>query len=828
MSDTTLLIKKKLKRNKKNFFLTVLALALGVALLISIQSAIQNTKKKFNDVMNKEVANADIIVQNVSNGFIEDDLSIFDEIDNIKMYYPRISIKSIAEFENSSCNINLIGGILEEEKASGSFSLKEGKIPDKNGILIPVSLYENYGLKINDTISVNLYNKIEQFVISGIINMEGMASKQYGNVCIVQLNFLQEIMATDKVSSMNIVLKNVSQRDNTLKELENKLSESSIVYFPERKNEYYLNTMKGFFLGLNIFSLISIVAGGFIIFNTTSKFVTEEKRELAILKVLGAERKKLIKYILIQNVILTTISLSIGIVIGILLTSVITNFVMQSASGVAYFSYGLISLNLLIKDILLVFGITLSASIFPALKAANVSIIDGILSIKKSEKSYNVLFVALFVLSSIILTFLLIGNNTKLNLYCLIIGVLFFSFSLLYLLISPIVKVISVFIFTGKNIYAKCMIKSNLLSSKIRTSNTIFSSGLCFALAVTIFGLSSGFKSTLSEWMNSMNPGDIVAYSRMGFDDSILNGIINSENIINFEKSYSNSVLDNNTGMQIEVASLSVSKLSSANFSKHLKCDKSIISSFENTDKIIMSEKMASDLKLNIGDIFTLSTENGRIDFTVVGMAGSILSDDNKCYISPSNFEKYYSQKKLSMIYLFVSDGVNEKMVYDSLSKEYPNVEFTYMSDEINQKKQNVSNNLFTAFYVLVFVSLIISGCCLMNSLNMFVIDQKFQISVLKCIGLTKKKLKLLMYVQGLLLGMFSVFWGIILGIILQYISLYATKIITGWEIVFKVDIINFFIVIGIGFVISIGASVLPAISSYKVSAVDELSKGDN
>ena len=96
MSDTTLLIKKKLKRNKKNFFLTVLALALGVALLISIQSAIQNTKKKFNDVMNKEVANADIIVQNVSNGFIEGNNR------NINLYYNRArGFKDIDYFLNS-------------------------------------------------------------------------------------------------------------------------------------------------------------------------------------------------------------------------------------------------------------------------------------------------------------------------------------------------------------------------------------------------------------------------------------------------------------------------------------------------------------------------------------------------------------------------------------------------------------------------------------------------------------------------------------------------------------------------------------------------------
>lgn len=829
MSGIFLLIKRKMVKNKKHLLLTIIALVLGISLLISIQSAVQNTKDKFNDVMNKQTSSADIVLKSVSNGLMEEDVSFLNDIENIRSYLPRFEIRGLAFVNDENIYINVIGMLPEEEYTTGSFQLDEGLMPKEGEILLPVSVRDKYNLKIGDQFEIDLQDKHQNYLISGFVKTSGIASSQNGNVCIMQLKTVEDYFDTDKVTSINIILNNTTKRDATLSNIESKLTKSTVAFFPERKNDYVIETMKGFFLGLKIFSLITFLAGGFIIFNTISKFIADEKAEIAVLKVMGFTRKKIYLYILMQTAILSIISLIIGVIAGILLTGIITNVVMQSAAGISYFSMKTIGIKTLIKDIIFVFCINIVSSLIPASNGARISIIEGLFTVNKKEKQHDRFFLAVIIISVIALVLSIIfGRKKEFFIFELIIFSIVFSYSMLYIIVKPFTSFINKIFNSGKRIYAKSMVKTNLLSNKFRTANTAFSSGICIALAVTILGVSSGFKVTLSNWMDSMYPGDVVAYSRLGLDDDMISGLCENENISEVVESYSISVFDNEESIELQIDSLSDKQLSSNLFSKHLKYNESIEKSFDNSDEIIMSKKIASKLKIDVGDTYTLRTELGETKFNVVGLADSFLGEENKCFISINNFKKFYSQKKLVIANIFLKESCDVKQVMTELSEEFRDVEFTSMNEEIESQKQLLSNNLFTAFYALVFVSMLISGICLMNSMNMFIADMTYQISILKCLGMTKKKMKRLIYTQGEILGSLSIFLGVFLGIALQYIATRATEYITGWKIDFRLNVLGILLVILIGFIVSLCASIIPATLCYKVNAIEELRKGEN
>lgn len=824
-----LLVRRNIFKNKKRLVPTVLALSFGVALLVSIQSAIHNTKNKFSDVMNSEISNADLVIQSISYGLIEDDLNFLDKIDNVKSPFTRIELKGIAWIGESSCYINLVGGKLDKERETNSFTLKAGALPEEGQILIPNKLQEEYGLDIKDQIEIELENGKAKYQISGVIEMKGIASKQNGIICLLPLDTTRKVLNTDKESLVNVILRDSRERDQTVKAIEKHIGDSTTVYYPERKNQYYMDTLEGFFLGLNIFSLVVISAAGFIIYNTISKFVSEKKSDIAILKVLGSTKKKLIIYILAQTVILYLVSLIVGVTLGIFLSGAVTSLVMQSAVGTSYVSMNIVSIGMLIKDALFVLLVTLIASIAPAIKGSVISIIDGLSTLQKNEKDHNLLFYVLISVSLMCSVLVVkFGKHSSLYAYSLILFAILISYSSLYLLLVPVTRFISKFLISSKKLYAKSMVRTNLLGCKFRTTNTIFSCGICLALTITILGLSSGFETTLSDWMNSMNQGDIVAYARTGFKEENITNMKQDKNIVQVVENYSNIMFDNGNKVEIEVVSLDNTRLTSKYFKKYITYDKNIEGSFENSNQIIVSKKLADQLCIGIGNTYTLETELGQTEFVVVGLTDSFLSDENKCYMSIENFKKFYSNKKLTMVNLYVKKDLVSKDIINVLSNKYRGVDFTLMSDEIQASKDNITNNLFTTFYALVFVALLVSGLCLMNSMNMFVMDRVYQLSVLKSIGMSKKHLKRLIFLQGEILGGLCIVLGIGLGIVLQYIAIEATEIITGWKVAFHINIYSIVAVFVLGYIITICASVLPAISSYKISVIEVLRRGEN
>ena len=323
-----------------------------------------------------------------------------------------------------------------------------------------------------------------------------------------------------------------------------------------------------------------------------------------------------------------------------------------------------------------------------------------------------------------------------------------------------------------------------------------------------------------------MNPGDIMVYSRIGISDEDYEKISQYSCIDKITKNYSVNCYNDEKGFEYTVQNLDREKLESEGFKKHIS--ENISSDFLSSDCIIISKNLAKKVGAETGDKITFDTAVGKKEMKIVGIADSFVTDQMNCYMSTRNFEKYYSEQKLKIASIELKDDIDSQKIIDSLSEEFPNIEFTLMSDEIAAQKRSISDNMFTAFYVLVFVALIINFLCITNSMNMFIREKEYQLSILKSLGISKKQLKKIVYTQGLIMGGVSIICGIILGIALQFVAIQITETITGWKIDLIFSPIKLFFIVILGIVISMLSCISPAKASYKLSTIDELRRGNS
>src|SRR3990170_8326077 len=134
-------------------------------------------------------------------------------------------------------------------------------------------------------------------------------------------------------------------------------------------NSQFLTTLG---LAQVIFSLLGALAllmGGFIIFNTFRTVVAERRRDIGMLRTLGANRRTITGIILTEGLLQGIIGTGLGMVFGYLLASVVISALTPCLRQFINLQVGqpVVSLGLLLSTAAIGLGITLVAGLLPAL-----------------------------------------------------------------------------------------------------------------------------------------------------------------------------------------------------------------------------------------------------------------------------------------------------------------------------------------------------------------------------------------------------------------------------------------------------------------------------
>ena len=246
----------------------------------------------------------------------EDVDKIFD--DNIKNRLDTMMITSY-EVENNSVNMMVIDDIdkieniidLKDVKKKTKLTLKENKV------IISDKLADLTNKKKNDKITLKgPDNKEYTFVISDIF--ENYA----GHYIIMDKETYTNNIGEYKINASYINLKNINDEEKVINRL---MKNDDVLSVMSVKTT--IKNIDNMLKSLNSVVLILIILSGslsfVILYNLAYINVSERKREIATLKVLGFTDKEVDNYIVKETIILTIIGIILGLLFGSLLSNII-------------------------------------------------------------------------------------------------------------------------------------------------------------------------------------------------------------------------------------------------------------------------------------------------------------------------------------------------------------------------------------------------------------------------------------------------------------------------------------------------------------------------
>lgn len=310
-------------RYKKRLFMTVIGICGSTALILA-SFGIKDSVMKVADNQYNKIDKYDMIISinnNASNNdkkVLEEKILDENEIKKITyVYKSNVLLKNNKKSENSNIIVPE-----NKEKINDYITLRQRKTKkdikmDDDGIIISEKLAKLLKLKKNSYVKLTLPNnkkvnvKVSNITENYIEHYVYISPKLYKKLSGENANY----------STILAITKNLSNKKE--KALESNISDinnvTSTLLSSDTKNNYkdMMNT-------LNYVILILIVCAAtlafVVLYNLASVNISERRRELATIKVLGFYNEEVTKYIYKEMFILTIIGSLLGLILGSFLT----------------------------------------------------------------------------------------------------------------------------------------------------------------------------------------------------------------------------------------------------------------------------------------------------------------------------------------------------------------------------------------------------------------------------------------------------------------------------------------------------------------------------
>ena len=404
MKDYFVLAFKNLKRRGVRSWLTLLGILIGIAAVVSLISLGNGLKDTVNSQFNLGATEVITVRAGGISGFGPpgssvseplriDDAKALEKISSVDLSIPRL-IETAGVSFNDKTIFDILSSIPDDKKQRDflykSFELKtiSGRLleeGDKNKILLgnDLSLRDKNGFDKKVKTGDKLKIKDEHFEVVGILERKGTFI--FDGVIFMSEDKIRKLnKIEDKADFILVKVKNKDLMDNAKTEIEKILrdrrnvkkgEENFEVSTPESTLESVNQILTGIQVFIVIIASMSIIVGVIGISNTMATSVIERRKEIGIMKSIGARNENIFYQFLIEAGLLGFvggfIGVALGIGIGYLGTSIMNNFL--GISTHPNFNFSLIFFSLFGS-----FIIGAISGIIPAMNAARQNPVDSL------------------------------------------------------------------------------------------------------------------------------------------------------------------------------------------------------------------------------------------------------------------------------------------------------------------------------------------------------------------------------------------------------------------------------------------------------------------
>lgn len=822
-------------------FLMVLGIALGVAVVVSIDLANASAARAFSlsteSVTGKATHQIDGGPQGVDEklyaaikrqGIVNLAAPVIsDDVDSPQLGNRPMQLLGIDPFADAPFRPFL--GAAQDTSIS-NLSTLTAFFAQPGAVLISQPVAQRYSLKPGDSLTLEVGGYQKKVFIAGLLVPDSdLSQRTLDGLIIADISTAQELTGMlGRISRIDLIL---PQNDpQAVQRIQQWLPTGYRVTPASARTGAIEQMTAAFQLNLSALSLLALVVGLFLIYNTMTFSVVQRRELFGTLRCLGVTRREVFTLVLSEAFLVGLLGGALGIGLGLLLGQVTVRMVTQTVNDL-YFTTTVQSVGIasqsLVKGSLLGLLATMATAALPAWEAASVppraALIRSGLEAKAHRSVGKAAAGGLACGAAGILLFTIPSSNVVLGFtgtLLVVVGFALLAAAVLVLLMRLVVPLTGqIFGWIGR------MAPRNLVHSLSRTAVAVAALMVAVAVIIGVGLMIDSFRYTVVIWLRQTLQADIYisvpAYNATKavavINPQVIHAVQNWPGVARVDTLRSTSV-DSSIG-QVKLDAIQNIDIGKERIFASLIGDPNTVWSRMQSGGILISEPLANRLKIQrAGVIMRLYTGLGWQNFPILGIYYDYASSEGTVVMARDIFRRQWQDETLTALSLRLKPGFNADQVAVDLQNHLSNQQRLLIRPNAALRR-DVLTVFDRTFAITVALRILATGVAfigVLNALLLLQLEKQREVGILRALGMTGRQLWRLVMVEtglmGLTAGVLSMPTGYALAVILVYI---INRRSFGWTLQMSIQPVIFLQALAVAMIAALLAGIYPA---YKMS----------
>lgn len=816
--------------------LALLGVALGVAVVVAIDVANESARRAFVLATQSIVGRATHQIVGGPNGVSEEVYRRLRLTGKVRALAPVVE-SDVAATDYPGRIFHVLGVDAFAEAPFRPYLSSAGAAPDNDFPafltqpatgLIAADTARHLGLDIGDRLSVRVGTQHQFITLVGLLDPNDSSSASaVENLLITDIATAQEILGLGgQLSRIDVRVPEGEAGQKLLATIRQFLPAGVEVLSSRGRSQAIEQMTRAFQLNLTALSLLALIVGVFLIYNTMTFSVVQRRGLLGLLRIQGVTRREIFLLVLGEAVLIGGVGTVGGLGLGILLSQGLVQLVTRTITDL-YFVLTVRELALtpvvLGKGMVLGIGASLLAALRPAWEAATtpprVTLQRSSLETHARQTAPRTMVLGLLVLAAGLGGLWISGTNLLLS-FGSLFGVLLGCVLMTPLTTVGCIRLLQPVLSAWGGTLGRLCGRS-VVATLSRTAVAIAALMVAVSVTVGVGIMVQSFRQTVVRWLESSLHADvyiappslIARRSDSTLDPALVQRLASAPDIARVN-TYRGLQVESRLGLT-QLVALDLAERSYDAFTFIAGEPQAIWPTFQNEAAVIISEPYAYRHELSLNDTLQLRTDRGAHAFRVVGIFTDYGSDQGIVMMSRPTYDQWWQDTKISSLGVYAEPNVDVDRLVESL-RRLAGAEHEVLirsNRTLRAASLEVFDRTFTITTVLHLLTTVVAFVGVLSALMALQLERARELGVLRATGYTPGQIWGLMTSQtglmGLIAGLLAVPVGVGLALILVLV---INRRSFGWTLQIEIAPEILVQAIGMAVVAALLAGLYPAL----------------
>lgn len=709
-------------------------------------------------------------------------------------------------------------------------------------VLISAETAARFGLQPGDPLGIQIGVTDSILTIAGLLQpTDDLSRRALDGLLIADIATAQEVLGkVGRLDRIDLIVPDGAVGEEALTSIRGLLPPSVRLVSSAARGGTVAEMTAAFSLNLTALSLLALLVGMFLIYNTVTFSVIQRRPVIGSLRSLGMTQREIFGMILLEAGLLGLLGTGLGLGLGIFLGRGAVSAVTQTVNDL-FFVVAVRDISIpiwtLVKGGVSGMAAALVAAAIPAWEAAGVPPAGAL---KRSDVEQRVLALLPWISGAgggliAVGGLLLIPEGNLIisfaGLFGLIIGIALLTPGATLLLMNGLQRLI------GRRLgIVTRMAPRDIVRSLSRTSVAIAALMISVSVIIGVSVMIGSFRLTVEQWLDDVLQADIfVSAPTLGanrttaaLDAQLAGELMAFPGVVDASTSREVEVaarLADGTELDVRVAGILKDLAGEDRRYKSAVGDPAATWQAVEAGGVVVNEPMANRYGLKLGDEVTLYTDSGPVAFPVVGVAYDF-DVQPSLLMADGVYRANWNDTAVSAVALFVEPGADVDAAVAELRAAFAGrAELVIRSNRgTRQSALDVFDRTFAITFALRLLATLVAFIGILSTLMSLQLERSREIGVLRATGMTRRQLWRLTLLETGLLGSVAGLVAMPTGFLLSLVLIYIINLRSfGWTLSMHLLPGDFVQAFGVALVAALLAGLYPAWRMGQAQPADAL-----